>query len=1032
MVEPNNGSNINLTKRQIELLREMVYTGHSPRFSLRGKSSRERKNILRRIRTLEDNMEEEGVHLKELPEQEEYWFDFSDIYKAEFNDLIKEKREKDTVMLYLTPGRFGIGTKLFPPLVAEGLNIYLKHNYPSLRGQQMEGHLIESIDAVVLLGGLLPEMPYNARSKTADKKIALLAKLTPEEMSEERIGEEESRLEQIANSTHLSDKIKERYENEAYGTIMSIEEGAVKARSALESMLSGYSGPIFYQVGNEDLANAFTLKKDMEKEVSGFMSELSKQRRKIKTLLEDIQSKQVRRIISQNVYDVLQGMDDYIFSDKSLKWVAENYERTLKDFLKDKDDWVETDDDFLFKGELVNWYDNNFFNMNRGSVEEWLKRYPRKSSPRHAFETLKDEYIQKVEENLVAQNFEWSEEYFENMSKEEITKFKERYEAKVCSVAEAEMEIIRTYYGLGWKTKGHIRKTILAKEKILENQIVIGEKEREIEYEMKMLHRLGWIGEKKLTEANISDAQLLKIRAQERMSEIYQEAAGDLDLRVLGEGISHINVNGITFSIEHTKETPQGNKKLKEVMKRASEEGMHDEFISDVYLLGPAGKTIIMNERKRPHVYAEAPKLEYLTDNDDVLFIQLANMYSSDAIRHYKETTAGEQRDNKAPVELSSGQILVHILAKEGGESHFDVINVEDLRDIALNERSLKRRKGKKKQEQKKQRIYMPTIKIISSDDNHFGDSDPYLQDPAAIFRQATIKYLRDNFGYADVLKISEPTDGAQNIYGIELACQHNVFAEYQLRETLKNIRDAKLGISQEKIFLEELVTMMAEAMPRPTVDEQMDELLSSDYGDYIRETLEANKHVVAIGGDHSGRTTKHKGDEATRLRNGFKQVYMTLPNGEIIRASDNIFIGNQGETSSHVFYRGVGKLEGINLYCCHKAQPDVLKQIRGSGSNVKVVLPGHRHHLDIVVAGGQCTVMPPGMVPPYNYVFEKGLRPSLQGTVITTLPEQKKTLYRRSVSFDIASNLALERAYPEFGRRKAVRKELLQYIAPK
>ncbi|MFW6230510.1 MAG: hypothetical protein ACOC32_00625, partial [Nanoarchaeota archaeon] len=612
----------------------------------------------------------------------------------------------------------------------------------------------------------------------------------------------------------------------------------------------------------------------------------------------------------------------------------------------------------------------------------------------------------------------------------------------------ASLNIVRTMYGLGYRIKLPDTKAIKLEEFIKRADVKIAHSHKEAEQTVKLLELLGWLGEKPINEMDASDDMLLKIRADERMAEIYHEAAGDLDLRVLQEGVSHIDVGGHPFRVEYTKQNPKGDKRINQVMDTVLEMGMHDEYVPDVCLVGPSTKFILKQQRKRPLDMSEAPHLNYVGDSDAVTFLQLSNLYTADNIKRYLETTGEEKRDSKTPSHLSSGAFVVHTISADGSEQHIDLIDAQDLRRVALNEKSIdsllrelesKRKDLNRKElmksirEKEEKRAYETIGVVVNVDDRHDGEADSYVQNSGKLIRDAAIEYLTQHHLYPDLLKISEIVDGNQNIKGIELAAQHNVFSQRQLEGIKENLRkDTSLSDDYRYDLLEEAATMMEEGMPRPTVDEQTEEALRSVFGDYVLDTVRNGGDVVVIGGDHSGRTTKHKGDGATRFRNGFHLARVNTPEGDTIRVSDRMYIPNQGELSGQMFYHGRNNLEGVNFYLTHKSHPDFMNQLRSIGTNVKQGNAGHNHHLEITHAGGQSTARPHGLVGFYNYVFEKGLNPGLHGTLVSLFPDQKWSLYKGSVSYDFTTDRALERASPEFERRKALRQDLMKYIPPK
>ncbi len=986
---------IKLTSSQKELLHKLVFTGHNKKLSTEFLSDSEKKKIIPRIERLRDKFSKSGVILKENPETQEFWFNYSDLRQAGFKKYIEPEKTKDTAVMYISPGHQGIGTKLYNPLISKGINVFLKHNHPIINSQKIsEEPLISSLDAVIMVGGLRPDIPRNTGTKTSDKKGAILSQIPETMMSEERKKEEHARLEQLIESELISETTVKRYRDEVYGIIKSRSDADLYAQKTIKTMFDGLRGTLIYQPGTSDLNIELAIRKELKEDVKQKINQINKYRNEIKHLDEQIATHKEKIIVDGTVYNYIKDLEDSI---------------------------PKFDLDFISK-------------------------YPNTSDGRNLFKEYYEPYVNEVISDFKKGDLSWDESQFKGLTDSEIEDYKRRFKGLTQQKILASLSIIVTYRGLIWQYKRAERSKEMSEGRIDYASIRKNDVANDVDKTIDDLALLGWVGEKQVKESDFADDRLFKLRSEEILHENYSKIAGDLDLLVLREGVSHLNLNGFSFEVEYTPEDPKGDSKIDDILKRVSERGMVYDFVPDVALVGPSSKFKLVQERKHVELLADAPNLTYGKDKEPITIAQLSHLYSSDLIKQFRENTADEKRDSKVPKHMSSGCILVHTLAKDRTVEHVDIIPVEALQNLALNELRIetiydKLRRVKNSDSRlslrkelgilERKRVYVRNGSIIALDDYHHGDADPYNQSSAEMHREAAVQYVQKHYEIPDLVKLSELIDGAQKIRGIELATQHNVLTNTQKQRAVNAIeKDKSISPSRKAEYYKELLNIAIEGTPRADLDEQIESLLHSRLGDFVRTTLENGKDVIYATGDHAGRTVGHTGDEGRKFRAGYSQAYYLDKKGNAFRLSDNIFVGSGSQITNFVSYKGRNNLEGLSIFGTHKMAKDAMANARGAGLEHKLILTAHGHHFEISNAGGQTIIQTHGMVPAYDYVIQKGLRAGIQGTTHIEVPKQSETLYKDAISIDYTNNKAFEE-FDWFNKREQIRSELAKYIPP-
>ena len=243
-------------------------------------------------------------------------------------DLFPQKNERITA-LYL--GELGFGTKAYDPRAGKGLGYLIKINR---RGDKP---LRESLDTVVLSGGLIPFVPEFYTSATGANSMHLLDKKA-EDVSELTDADAEKRIKQVLQDAEMDDELKEFFTKHVAGKILTKTDAVKTSRKRLEDILGAdFDGQVHYMYGEEDDANLQQLKemeivRQLEK-----TGELTKQQKALEKdlgkLREEHEEYQHKKEMFDNMQTWLVRATDYK-GKKFAENVAEFTERYSADINK--------------------------------------------------------------------------------------------------------------------------------------------------------------------------------------------------------------------------------------------------------------------------------------------------------------------------------------------------------------------------------------------------------------------------------------------------------------------------------------------------------------------------------------------------------------------------------------------------------------------------------------------------------------------------------------------------------------------------
>lgn len=239
------------------------------------------------LQRLESKLNTLGIEIKQTKSSvfgtTVYAINHDDEAKLEKNcpDLFPSKKQKITA-LYI--GELGFGTRAYDPRAGKGLGYLLKLN------KRADKTLRDSLDAVILSGGLVPFVPEFYTSAAGANSMHLLDKKV-DDVSELTDEEAETRIKQVLANAEIDDELKEYFAKHVAGKILTKTDAVKTSRKRLEEILgTDFKGQVHYQYGEEDDANLQQLKemeivRQMEK-----TQELEKQQKDLEKDLEKLRT----------------------------------------------------------------------------------------------------------------------------------------------------------------------------------------------------------------------------------------------------------------------------------------------------------------------------------------------------------------------------------------------------------------------------------------------------------------------------------------------------------------------------------------------------------------------------------------------------------------------------------------------------------------------------------------------------------------------------------------------------------------------
>ena len=272
--------------------------------------------IQTKISQLRPKLQELGIHISQtksdIYRQNVYWIDSK--YKEDLSGLEVFEKSKDlTRVLYL--GELGWGTKAHDIRAERGLREILKRNYIGKKS------MLDSLDAVILNGGVLPFVPeFHSKAKGENYMRLLGTKVFDREDEPVRIAKEEA-----LKKSDLPEAEKEHMLKHTMHKIITIKDGQAVSRRNLETLLGDdFKGQIHCLFGDEDVENIRERQEIKMSELASVQKYLESTNKKIAKLEE----KQVELKISRDLEEKTSRILDSILAST----IEYNKEYGLKEY----------------------------------------------------------------------------------------------------------------------------------------------------------------------------------------------------------------------------------------------------------------------------------------------------------------------------------------------------------------------------------------------------------------------------------------------------------------------------------------------------------------------------------------------------------------------------------------------------------------------------------------------------------------------------------------------------------------------------
>ena len=1025
------GNELKLTIKQLELMKRLIRKVGGDKLSLDKVTSSERKGIKRMINRMTPSLSAAGIPIQRSISGDSVWINYSDVHRNGHYDILEPKVEKDLILLEMAPGPEGFGTLAYDPRVGQGLHVFLEKNYPFVLNTQIsEDNYLNSLDGVIMVGNFIPDAK-RILSSTANAKPdrTLVGLLHPDDVPEER------RQRELARMTNLSEmdredaeEIAEKYQRANAHRKISTEEEMVSYTSrVMHDMFEGYGGPIFAHPGDSELNLEQYLRKTIVDDLKEKRAEIESAQREVNNLLSKIERSEDRMIVKLNLLNITEKSNDYVLKNCS------NY-------------GVSSD-------EMIN--------------------QPTKQEVRNVLRDLLREFANSYETKTIQTGeIEWDESYFGTLSEDRIDKLKRENSQSLRTEALKIFHKCATYKGLAWwgliqpeDQRGKAEETKLNSEGQILTQKIVIEDARE------RLAKLGWMEDKPVKEADITDDILFDILAEQKIQRFYTQVAKGLDFQVLNGGNEEFELGGLTIRTKYEKGLAKGDKLIKYLESGMSNAARRHDHIPDILIMGPSGEMHISEERKYPKEHIDAP-LRYERDTETAVLSQLGNMHTSERVEWIRNILSVEDKNMKYFEEASSGQVVIHTEPQEAGVKQDVIIDANSLERISrleeeilgLEDQYQRARKDNTKDDlralidsKKEDLVYKPIMWSLFIEDGHDGESHSFTQNSGPMVLDAIYNYLNGEVenrfigeeGFTpDLVKFSEIRDGAQRIRGRPINVQHYTINRHKYEKTVENIKagieaeiraDNNLGRGENGLWdnalyhrkvaerLAELGRMQTEGSIKPTMSEQ-DELFGRSGGKgVIERTIENGGVALLCSGDHSNRTTAGLDDEAVSIRN---QFHYPVKGGKGELYSDSIKVGTPAEEYGQLTYQDWRNPEMPLIYATHKlGKADGWSVIEGHRETARLITAGHTHHGKTSHKNGQILVISPGQVGEYNYVRNKGLLSGVHGVRIVGLPSETSP-YRGCATVISIGDKALEKD-TRFKKRMALRREIAENYVP-
>lgn len=233
-------------------------------------------------------------------------------------DLRPQQNERLRV-LYL--GELGFGTRAYDPRAGKGLGYFLRYN------KEGRASLRDSLDAVILGGGLIPFVPEFYTSAIGDNSMALLDKKADDGAGE---ADDDNRLESYLETAKMSPTVKEFLKKHVVGKIIDKTDAVRTSQKRLEEILGhDFDKPVHYMYGVHDDENLRQLK---EIEIVRHLEEFAQIKKQQKDLEKDVNEWRKKRGEYVHEKEILDNLR--IWLTRAVDYKGQKFSESIAEFLE--------------------------------------------------------------------------------------------------------------------------------------------------------------------------------------------------------------------------------------------------------------------------------------------------------------------------------------------------------------------------------------------------------------------------------------------------------------------------------------------------------------------------------------------------------------------------------------------------------------------------------------------------------------------------------------------------------------------------
>lgn len=236
---------------------------------------------------------------------------------------LRPQRSDPLKVLYL--GELGFGTRAYDPRAGKGLGYFLQYN------KEGKTSLRDSLDAVILEGGVIPFVPEFYTSAIGDNSMALLGKKIDDKKEDKPIdSDDDQRLEAYLETAKMSPTVKEFLKKHVIGKIVTKTEAVQTSQKQLEAIIgANFDKPVHYTYGVHDEEQLRQLK---EIEIVRHLEETAQNMKQRKDLEKDVKNWRKKRDEYLHEKEILDNLR--IWLTRAVDYEGPKFRENVDEFLE--------------------------------------------------------------------------------------------------------------------------------------------------------------------------------------------------------------------------------------------------------------------------------------------------------------------------------------------------------------------------------------------------------------------------------------------------------------------------------------------------------------------------------------------------------------------------------------------------------------------------------------------------------------------------------------------------------------------------